>query len=680
MKKRFVHIAILVIMPFMVFAQNVEFEKANFKNKDGLKEAIFDYEDGDYYYSLSPDNAELALSFYLKAYKFNPSNAILNFKIGLCYLDSKPLSKAFDFFDSAYKLDPLVNPRYNYYYAKAYHKNLQFDKAKELYELYKKNMSSDENNMMLKTVKRNIKECTNGIRMVKNPVNVSIKNVGPAINSEHLDYGPVVNIDESMMFYSARRPESIGGKRSKMDLMYFEDIYWAEKNNGEWQKSKNIGEPINTDYNDGVVGIAPDGNTMILFRDNNGGDLYYSKRHGNEWEKPIAFPKPINSKYLESSASYSASGTRLFFVSDRPGGYGMKDIYYCDIDEKGNYSNPRNLGSRVNTEGDEIGVFAFADGKTIYFSSKEHDGIGDYDVYKATYKNHRWLEPVNLGYPINTPDPEVFFSIGASGRNAYYSSDREGGLGKQDVYRITFLGPKKEPSYSTSEQLIAVNDVIEADVESKVKVDGSLLTLLKGVVTDEVTSKPVEATIELIDNEAGKIIATFQSNSASGKFVISLPSGKNYGFAIYADNYLFYSDNFEIPEFEEYHEVTRNVALQKIIVGSTVDLRNVFFAYNKSNIDSQSKVELDRIISLMKKHKKLKLEVDGHTDNIGSAGFNKKLSLQRAKAVVNYIVAKGISKDRFAYNGYGFSKPKATNATVEGRKLNRRCEIKIIDK
>ncbi len=683
MKNRFIHILVLMILPLMVLSQNVEFEKGNFKNdKGGLKEALLDYEDGDYFYSLSPENAALALSYYLKAYDFNPNNAMLCFKIGLCYLDSRFMDKSMDFFDKAEKLDKNVHPRLKYYYAKALHKNLQFEEAMEMYSFYKKSMQSEEADKMLPIVKRNIEECNLGMEMVKNPLNVSIVNMDTSINTQFLDYGPVINIDESIMFFSSRRPESIGRKQSEVDLMSYEDIYYSEKKDGAWQKAENIGKPVNTKFNDGVVGIAPDGNTLIMYRDKNGGDLYYSELHGDKWDEPKPFPEPVNSKYQESSASFSASGKRLFFVSDRPGGYGEKDIYYCDIDDKGNYSKARNLGSKVNTEGNEIGVFAHADGKTLYFSSKNHEGIGDYDVYKVEYENHRWLNPINLGYPINTPSPEVFFSIGASGRNAYYSSDREGGLGKQDIYHITFLGPAKIPVFSVGEQLIAINDAIyiEANIENKLEIEGSLLTLLKGVVVDEDSNKPIEAIIELIDNEEGKILATFNSNSVSGKYVISLPSGKNYGLAIYADGYLFYSDNFEIPEYEIYHEATRDVRLQKVKVGSKVDLRNVFFAYNKSDVSNASKVELDRVISMMNKYSNLSLKIDGHTDNIGSAGFNNKLSLQRAKAVVNYIVAKGISKDRFTYNGYGFSKPKATNATAEGRKLNRRCEIKIIEK
>ncbi len=518
--------------------------------------------------------------------------------------------------------------------------------------------------------------------MLENPTRVFVENLGSSINSEYPDYGVVVNIDESMMFYSARRPTTTGGNRSPVDMMYYEDTYWTISSDGKWLNSKNMGKPINNQYHDAVVGIAPDGNTLIIYRDENGGDLFWSKRIADSWTSPQAFPSPINTDYQESSASFSANGKRLYFVSYRPKGYGGKDIYYVDIDNNGRMGSVVNLGNTVNTSSDEIGVFAHADGKTIYFSSTGHPGIGSYDVFKSEYNNKSWSKPINLGYPVNTPGPEVFFSIGASGRNAYFSTSREGGLGGQDIYKITFLGPPKEPTYATSEQLIAVDDAINynAEIESKLQMHSSQLTLLKGVIRDDITQKPIEATIELIDNEQGEILARFSSNSLSGKYVISLPSGNNYGLAVYADNYLFYSDNFEIPKYEQYRVLARDINLQRVEIGSAIELKNVFFSYKKSNVNKESKVELDRIVALMNKYSKLKLEVNGHTDNIGDNEYNLKLSQKRAEAVVNYLVSKGVPRERLTAKGYGFTKPISDNSTEEARSMNRRSEIIIVGK
>ena len=188
--------------------------------------------------------------------------------------------------------------------------------------------------------------------LVKSPVRVIIENLGSTINSEYPEYGAVVNIDESIIFFTSRRPNTVGGNRSPLDMMFFEDAYWSDEIDKMWMPAKNIEKSINTVGHDAVVGLAPDGQTLIVYKDDNSGDLYWSKNKGNRWSKPIAFPEPINSKYQESSASYSYNGKQLFFVSNRSGGYGEKDIYYSNSDGNGNWGPAINLGNVVNTEYD----------------------------------------------------------------------------------------------------------------------------------------------------------------------------------------------------------------------------------------------------------------------------------------------------------------------------------------
>jgi outer membrane protein OmpA-like peptidoglycan-associated protein/tetratricopeptide (TPR) repeat protein len=676
-------VAILLLISSFAFAQrDVEFSKANFSNdKAGLKIAIKNIEDGDYYFNLGRSNIEIALDYYLRANHFNPNNSELNYKIGLCYLEAKPAKEGIKYFLKAKKLNDKVDEEYYLYLAKAYHLDLQFDTAIKYYKYYKDNLPPSKASQ-LEDIELSIEECKNGKELVKKPVRVFIENLGSTINGEYPDYGAVVNMDESMIFFTSRRPTTTGGNRNPLDMMYFEDAYWSIKRSKIWLPAKNIGKPINTVGHDAVVGIAPDGQTLLLYRDDNSGDIYWSKQKGDNWTRPNAFPEPINSKYQESSAAFSYNGNRIFFVSNRPGGYGGKDIYYCDRAKNGKWGKAVNLGNTINTSFDEIAVFVQADGKTIYFSSEGHYGMGSFDIFKSVYENGKWSKPENLGYPINSPDPDVFFSIGASGRNAYFSSNREEGMGDQDIYKITFLGAEKKPVFSTEDPLIASNSMgfKEADIENKISMQTSQLTLLKGIVTDEITEKPLEATIELIDNEENEVLATFNSNSASGKYLISLPSGHNYGLSISAEGYLFYSANFIIPKAESYKEVVRNVQLQRIEIGKGIALKNIFFEYKKANLNKESKMELNRLVNLMKKYPTLRLEISGHTDNVGDEEYNQKLSLLRANAVVGYLVKNGIQSDRLVAKGYGFSQPIATNDTEEGRQQNRRSEIKIIGK
>jgi hypothetical protein len=290
-----------------------------------------------------------------------------------------------------------------------------------------------------------------------------------------------------------------------------------------------------------------------LYRDHDGGDVYISKLKGNEWSRPKAIEAPINSKYQENSATFSFDGRGLYFVSDRPGGYGGKDIYFSRADKNGNWSEPINLGAAINTKYDEIGVFMLPDGKTLYFSSKGHYTMGGYDVFKTVFENGKWLEAINLGYPINSADNDVFFSISANGRHGFYSSVRPEGMGGQDIYMINFYGPEKHPVFNNEDNMIAgrENADLEIYMEKFEEIQTTHLTLVKGQVTDALSGHPIEAIIDLVDNETSEVIATFESNSISGKYIVSLPSGKNYGISVRAEDYLFHSENFDIPALAE---------------------------------------------------------------------------------------------------------------------------------
>ena len=214
-------------------------------------------------------------------------------------------------------------------------------------------------------------------------------------------------------------------------------------------------------------------------------------------------------------------------------------------------------------------------------------------------------------------------------------------------------------------------------IESSVTVKKKTLTVFKGITIDAISRKPVEAQIEIIDNVTGQIIETFTSNSATGKFIITLASGKNYGIAVKAPGYLFHSENFDIPVGTDDQLVNKTIELKNIAVGSKIALRNIFFDLAKATLRPESNSELDRLVKLMKDVPNLKIEISGHTDNTGSALTNETLSQQRAEAVVNYLKQKGIDGSRMTAKGYGASKPVATNNTDDGRQQNRRTEFEI---
>jgi outer membrane protein OmpA-like peptidoglycan-associated protein len=395
---------------------------------------------------------------------------------------------------------------------------------------------------------------------------------------------------------------------------------------------------------------------MLLYRDdkNGNGDIYESILQGEAWSEPVKLPAPINSDDHESSASISPDGHTIYFVSNRKGGQGGRDIWMCVQDNDGKWGAAENLGDVINTSEDEEGVFIHPDGKTLYFSSKGHKSIGGYDIFKSVLENGTWSTPVNLGAPINTPDDDLYFVITADGKTGYYASAKTGGIGDKDIYQIFPVEKKKKP--------------------------GPRLTLFKGIVVDKLTSEPLESDIEITDNEKNTIISKIKSNSTTGKFLISLPSGKNYGINVKKEGYLFYSDNVTIPDTSAYKEIIKTVPLEKLNVGSKIVLRNIFYDFDKSTLRSESVSELENLIQLLNNNPTMKIELSSHTDGKGTDDYNMKLSQARAQSVVDYLIGKSINKDRLVAKGYGKSQPIAGNDTDEGRQMNRRTEFKILEK
>ncbi|MEO6884113.1 MAG: OmpA family protein [Bacteroidia bacterium] len=684
MKKLF--ILLIVIIAQCAAAQNVEFVKKNFEgDKAGLKEALKSIDAGDVLYQQGIYMYNLALPSYLQANNFNPNNALLNFKIGSCYLYSAYKSKSLTYLQKAFSLNPNVDPQIHLLLGEGYHLNMDWDKAIGEFQLYLQNTPAKKENMdNIAAANKGIEECNTGKEMVQHPVRVFIDNLGDAINTKYPEYGPLISADESEMIFTSRRPNTTGGQIDPGSGQYFEDLYISYFKDGKWTPAEDMGPPIDTPDHDATAGLSADGQTLYVYRfkEKDGGDIYESDLQGDQWSKPERMSKKINSPYHESTVSLSPDGNTLYFVSDKPGGLGGRDIYMTQKDDKGKWGDAQNLGPVINTKYDEEGCFIHPDGKTLYFSSKGHNTMGGYDIFKSVYENGQWSEPVNLGYPINSADDDVFFVISGSGKHGYYASAKGDSYGDKDIYMITFLGPEKPLVLNNEDNLLAnaVAPVKEMVIAPAMEIKTARTTILKGVITDAITQQPLEASIEIVDIKKNQTIATFSSNSKSGKYLVSLPSGKNYGITVKAPDYLFHSENVNLPDTAAYQVIEKNIALNKVAVGSKIVLENIFFDTDKATLRPESTNELERLIKLMNDVPTLKIEISGHTDNKGSLEHNQKLSESRAQSVVNYLVSKGISASRLQFKGYGMTQPIATNDTDEGRQQNRRTEFKILSK
>lgn len=704
--KRFLIVFVTIFTVGIVNAQvDTPFDKSAFKeDKDGLKEAVKNIGQGDKFYNSQPfADYKSALPFYEKANEFNPNNADLNYKIGMCYINTNFRTRSLPYFEKAVKLNPSVNPDLKYYLGYSYHLHRKWDDAIKYYNEYaSQNANVKGSNIeLLKEATKKIAECKSGKKLEQTPVRVFIDNMGENINTEYPEYCMIMNADGSEIYFTSRRNTTTGGGIDEINGGYFEDIFSSKKEGTGWSKPTNMGAPINTKGHDATVALSPDGSRMLIYIDDKGdGNLYESVRTGSTWSKPKKMDDIICSPYHESSAWYSNDGKRLYFISSRPlpGSKDKmekdKDIYYVTWNaEKKKWDNLVRLPDNINTPYDEDGLFIHPDGKTIYFSSRGHNSIGGYDVFFTELRpDGTFTDPINIGTPINTPDDDAFFVLTASGRYGYMTSFREDGYGEKDLYKITFLGEEKKPMLNSEDLLLAGLDMVIAEKTPEPIISNRRgeLALLKGTIYDDKTKKPIAAKIDLMDNVSGELLAEFESDPVTGKFLVSLPAGKNYGIAVKADGYLFHSENFDIPKGADYQEHNKDVYMKKIEVGEVIVLRNIFYDLAKYSLRPESKTELDRLIKLLNDNPTLKIQISGHTDSRGSDESNKELSKNRAKEVVDYLVKAGIPANRLQYEGYGeeqlihsdaaIAKLKTAKEKEAAHQENRRTEFKIISK
>ena len=656
--------ALALIMILNISAVLAQKTNATFDNEFNTKfKAAADiYKGGNYY---------AALPMYLDLYRLDSTNANTAYLVGDCYLRARSgkakalpyLEKASKSISKNYKKDspdernaPILAYKL---LGDAYHIHSKFNQAILSYELYKKELVLDKkkDDVNLKDANRKIEMCNTAKILVASPLNVKITNMGKNVNSPYGDYSPVLTADQNTMIFTTRRKESTGGLISD-DGKFFEDIYISNFVDSAWTTAKSIGKPIDTDGNEASVGISPDGQEILIYKDDNGdGNIYSTSLDGDVWSTPVKLNSNINSKHWEPSAFISADGHAIYFVSDRPGGFGGRDIYVSQKTTNGDWGTAVNMGSLINTPYDEDAPFIHPDGITLFFSSNGHNTMGGFDIFYSTLSDDgtKWQAPINVGFPINSPDDDVFYVVSPDKTTSYYSSFKEGGFGEKDNYIITFLNQTRAP-----------------------------LTLLKGVVKDFYGAVPKDIEITVTDNETGDVVGRYKTNSKTGQYLFILTPGKNYNIAYEAEGFLFYSENRQIDKKTNYYEIYRPIQLPPITVGSKMVLNNIFFDFDKATLRTISTVELKNILKFLNKYPNVSIEISGYTDSKGTAEYNLKLSDERALAVVSYLIEKGINKDRLKSKGYGEASPDAPNQKANGsddpigRQLNRRVELKII--
>jgi outer membrane protein OmpA-like peptidoglycan-associated protein len=685
MKNLLIAAALCLTAP--AFAQNIEFKASNFKSdKEGFKVAEAALEKGDEYLKIANEalflvqnfgiNYKLALQQYEVAQKFNDDNGELNFKIGVCHANSSDPSKCIPYIKTAQKLDPECDPFLNYYIGYALQLEGKFDEATKAYSTFEAEYKKADD--FSKFVFQRKKECQISKAMQAKPARAWIDNVAE-LNSQQDEIAPSISADGAEMILSSNRPN---GHRTNEVGDYDYDIYSTSLEDGKWTEVKALVGTINSKTDDVSNCLSYNGTKMLLHRDNAGQmDIFESKLQGSTWSNPeLLSPMICSDRANDRYASYDPDGFKIYFTRDNLKGVNGTEIMFSAVQNK--MKQDFMLASQVvqvNSKFNDGPVYIHISGDIMYLASQGHESMGGYDIFISEKQQGQWSTPVNMGWPINTPYDDFFFAANANGKTAYISSNRAGGAGGFDIYRVTFYGDDKKPVIETEDYLLAsiAQPVKDHAIESTVDVKKKSLTVFKGVTIDAISRKPVEAQIEITDNATGEVIETFTTNSATGKFIITLNSGKNYGIAVKATGYLFHSENFDIPTGSLDNLVNKTVELKNITVGSKIALRNIFFDVAKASLRAESNAELERLVKLMKDVPNLKIEISGHTDNTGSATVNETLSQQRAEAVVQYLTSKGISASRMRAKGYGSSVPVASNNSEDGRQQNRRTEFEI---
>lgn len=577
-------------------------------------------------------------------------------------------------FESAIRINPNHSPSGSTYF---YLANLQnavgdYEKSNKNIEIFVRNRNA---NQQLVNQAYTL-QASNEFAMssLKNPTNFNPINIGPGINTADNEYYPTITVDGSTILFTRR----IKDDRVPGPIKEQEDFYVSLLNDRNmWGQAVPMPTNVNTVNNEGAPTIAADGRSLVFvacpdasgenYGENRTGkgscDLFYTKKLGSRWTDPVNIPGNINSFHWETQPSLSADGKTLYFIRGIRGKNQTddSDIYVSRLQANGTWGTPERLPDIINTRMHEESVLIHPDGKTLYFASRGHVGMGGSDLFVSRMDAQgNWTKPVNLGYPINTRFDENSLMVSPDGEVAFFASDREGGFGNLDIYYFT-LPEEMRPTKTL---------------------------YFEGIVFDATTKAPLAGKFQLIDLKTGKEVVLSYADKLTGEFLVSLPVNQDYALNVEFPGYAMYSKNFNMTVPDNMEAVHMDVPMIPLTSSEPVTLANVFFDLGKATLRPESNIELDKLVDFLMKNPSVKIELGGHTDTRGDDKENMILSSDRAKAVHSYLIAKGIKAERLTYKGYGETKTVVSDAEIAklptekereaAHQKNRRTEYKII--
>ena len=594
------------------------------------------------------DHPDIAQGYFEKALKADSNFIDARLSLADNYVELRDFFKAEKQYEKALALDSIYKPVAFLFLA---YTEWELDKyAETALHTTSYLRSKPQNESKKRAAERLLASAQFAAQAVKTPVAFDPKPLSDSINTKWMEYFPSITADGILVF--TRRD---GGSD--------ENLYRSEQKEGVWQKARPL-DGINTpQYGEAAQAISPDGSWLALTgcnREDEGSqgacDLYWSQLKSSGWTKPVAFSASINSSIWESQPSIGSDNKTIIFSRGVDGNAPPVALWQTTRMAGGKWEKPEKLPAHINVGGKVQTPFLHPDGQTLYFSADSLPGMGGSDIYFTRREpDGVWGKPQNLGFPINTKGEEGMLIVSLDGRTAYFASDRPGGKGGLDIYTFEL------PAFARPQPV----------------------TYAKAKVTNASTGYPLIAKVEFTDLKTGKVFAS-SSTKSDGTFLVCLPAGKEYALNVSKTNFLFFSDNFNLVENATIDKpFLLNIELQPIdtltgaSAGKPVVLRNVFFETGSAALRSQSLTELDRLTKLLTESPKLKIQINGHTDNVGDDPINQTLSEARAKAVQDYLLTKGVAPERLRFKGFGESKPIESNDTLEGRAINRRTEFVV---
>ena len=601
------------------------------------------------------ENYRASIPYYEQVLAKDPNNAKALFNAGIAYL-SFDKEKASDYIYKAQRLKPKVSKDVEYWLGRVDHLNYNFDEAITHYQSYNTTLKAKKSNEVRRQeVAQLIQHSKNAKVLFNSPKDIFVKNLGPSINTQYAEHSPVISSDDRLLLFTSRGQytgAATNKKKLAADGEYFEEIYESRRVDDEnWEKPRSLGQALVTKGHDASIQLYDNDSKLLMYRDDENGDIFSSDKVNGEWTAPKKLNSSINSKAFESDAYVTPDGKTLYFSTGKYSEDGTLDLYYSTRGSDGDWGPAKSMGGAINTKYDDDSPYVSKDGKTLYFSSRGHNTMGGYDIFKSTHDSigNKWGAPENMGYPINTPDDDSYYRLSPDGSYAYLSSYRIGGYGEKDIYTINYIK--------------------NATVKGKVFAKDST-TVIPGV--------------ELVfsGKQADNTPLSFRDVSKpDGSYQVAMLSGRTYQVAVSKDGKNIENQEFAIPvSTNDSTTITKNfyIAYIDTSMASMYPFSKIYFDTDKYKLRPESIVVLNDIAQKLVAAPGLNIQVEGHCDSRNTDEYNMVLGQNRADAAKKYLVTKGVADTRLTTVSYGERRPAAPNDSPENMQLNRRDEFRVV--